>query len=79
LKSPITLTRCAFGAHTAKCTPVTLPRSAVRAQLLPGAIVRALAEEMQIEVAQQLTELIRVLYLALCIYPRESEAVRRSG
>ena len=23
LKSPMTLTRCAFGAQTAKCTPVT--------------------------------------------------------
>ena len=25
LKSPMTLTRCALGAHTAKCTPVTPP------------------------------------------------------
>jgi hypothetical protein len=25
LKSPTTLTRCAFGAHTEKCTPVTPP------------------------------------------------------
>ena len=51
LKSPMTLTRWALGAHTAKCTPGRIAdRHQMRAELLPRAVVRALAEQVQVEV-----------------------------
>ena len=65
LKSPMTLTRCAFGAQTAKCTPrLVADRHAMRAKPLPRAIVRALGEQVQVEIAQYRAESIRVADLA---------------
>ena len=64
LKSPITLTRSAFGAHTAKCTPVVEPDvDAVRAELLEGAVMRAFAEQVQIEIGQHAAVAIRIVDL----------------
>ena len=65
LKSPITLTRSALGAHTAKTTP----RGAavvddVRAELLIRAEVVALVEKLQVQVAQDGQEAVRVATLA---------------
>ena len=64
LKSPITLTRSAFGAHTAKCTPVVVADGdAVRAELLERAVVRALAEQVQIEVGEHAAVAVRIVDL----------------
>ena len=63
LKSPITLTRSAFGAHTAKCTPVVVPGDAVRAELLERAVVRALAEQVQIEIGEHAAVAVRIVDL----------------
>ena len=64
LKSPMTLTRSALGAHTAKCTPVVdADRDAMRAELLEGAVVRPFAEQMQIEVGQHAAVAIRIVDL----------------
>ena len=64
LKSPITLTRSAFGAHTAKCTPVVVPDGdAVRAELLERAVVRAFAEQVQIEIGEHAAVAIRIVDL----------------
>ena len=72
----MTLTRCALGAHTAKCTPVTPPIvSAVRAELLPRAVVRALAEQMQVEVGQDLAELVGIDDVARDVAFVHAEAV----
>ena len=50
LKSPMTLTCSAFGAHTAKCTPgCAVDLAPMRAELLVGAMQRAFVEQMQIE------------------------------
>ena len=53
-KSPTTLTRRAFGAHTAKLTPATPSIGAnVRAELLPEPPVRSFVEEMEVDVAKR--------------------------
>ena len=57
LKSPTTLTRWAFGAQTAKCTPSEAPiRIGMGAELLVNAGVIALAEKIQIEIADDAAE-----------------------
>ena len=64
LKSPMTLTRSAFGAQTAKCTPVVdADGDAVRAELLERAVVRALAEQVQIEVGEHAAVAVRIVDL----------------
>ena len=66
LKSPTTLTRSAFGAHTAKCTPVVgAEADAVRAELLERPVVRAFAEQMQIEVGEHAAVAVRIVDLDL--------------
>ena len=65
LKSPTTLTRSAFGAHTAKYVPVDFADGQrMRAELLEGAIVIALAEQVQIELAHHLPVAIGIVDLA---------------
>ena len=73
----MTLTRCALGAHTAKCTPVTPPIvMTMRAELLPRAQVRALAEQVQVEVRQDLAELIGIGDLARASVFMRAESIR---
>ena len=65
LKSPITLTRSALGAHTAKTTPCgAAVLDDVRAELLIGAEVVALVEKLQVQVAQDGQKAVRVAALA---------------
>jgi hypothetical protein len=65
LKSPITLTRCAFGAQTAKCTPgESFDGVAAAPEFLPRAVVSALGEQMQIEIGQDRPEAVRIDGLA---------------
>ena len=77
LKSPITLTRSALGAQTAKCTPVVEPiRDAVRAELLEDPKVPALAEQVEIEIAEDTSVPIRIVDLDHVIAgKREPKAV----
>ena len=57
-------TRCAFGAQTANATPSTPSIVArVRAEHLPQAAVRALAEQVQVDVAERRQEAIRIVAL----------------
>ena len=64
LKSPITLTRSAFGAHTAKCTPVVEP---IVIRCAPSfskiAKVRAFAEQVEIEIGEDASVAIRIVDL----------------
>ena len=64
LNSPTTLTRIAFGAHTAKATPSTPSRRhRVRAEPFVEAAVGALAEEVDVEFAEDRREAVGVLRL----------------
>ena len=64
LKSPTTLTRWAFGAQTAKCTPSESPmRMRMRAERVVDVFVAALAEQVEIEVADDAAVAIRVVDL----------------
>ena len=54
LKSPITETASAFGAHTAKYVPVSFAiANHMRAELLPQIVVRAFVEQVQVVVREQ--------------------------
>ena len=64
LKSPTTLTRCALGAHTAKCTPRTPAIFAhMCAQFFVVLVVRAFAEKIKVVVGEQWRERVRVVSL----------------
>ena len=77
LKLPTTLTRRAFGAHTAKCTPVRMPCViGVRAQLVEGLQVRAFAEQVNVERREHGTVAIRIVDLARrSVGPLQAQAV----
>src|SRR6188508_1113415 len=64
LKSAMTLTRCALGAHGEVNAGDATDRHDVRAELLPRAQVRPLAEQMEVVVREDLTELIGIGDLA---------------
>ena len=65
LKSPTTLTRRAFGAHTTKATPSTPSMTQrMRAKLVVETQMLAFAEEMEVEVGQNGREAIGVVDLA---------------
>ena len=54
LKSPTTLTARAFGAHTANAVPVgPVDRARMRAERVPQPLVAALADQVQVELAER--------------------------
>ena len=62
----MTRTPRAFGAHTAKDVPVTGPsggvvRADVRAEHLPELLVPALADQVQVDLAERRQEAVRVV------------------
>jgi hypothetical protein len=62
LNGPTTLTRSAFGAHTAKRVPSSPSRvTGMRAELVVDAVVIALAEQVQVEVRQLRREVVGVV------------------
>ena len=62
LKSPTTRMPRALGAHTAKATPVTrLVRADVRAEDLPELLVPALADQVQVDLAEGRQEPVGVV------------------
>ena len=64
LKSPTTLTRRAFGAHTAKATPSTPSIVArMRAEPLEDAAVAALGHEVDVDLAEHRREAVGIVGL----------------
>ena len=80
-KSPTTLTRRAFGAHTAKLTPCdAVDRPRMRAELLPELAMRAFVEEMKVDVAERREKAVWVAALPGCaVRDSESASDSRSG
>ena len=80
LKSPTTLTRLALGAHTAKVTPsISVDARRVGAELFVDAVVRALAEQVQVIAGQRGGEPVGVLDLpdmAALVHHAEAIGVR---
>ena len=65
-KSPVTRTPCAVGAHTAKLVPVTGPggrvvAAHVRAEHVPQPLVAALADQVQVDLAERGQPAVRVV------------------
>ena len=64
LKSPMTLTRSALGAHTAKCTPVAAPRwIRCASSFLERAVERSFGKEMEIEIGQDAAVAVGIVEL----------------
>ena len=62
LKSPTTRTDRAFGAQTANDVPVTaLMHADMRAEVPPEALVPALAQQVQIQLAHRRPEAVRIV------------------
>ncbi len=70
MKLPTTLTRWALGAHTANDTPAnSLDFHHVRAQLFVRLVVRALAQQVKVEVRKHGRKSVGVFKLKLIAFP----------
>ena len=81
LKSPVTLTTSAFGAHTAKRTPSTPSHShQVRAQRAIAFVVGAFAVQVQLEGREQGREAVGIVEIArFARIQRDADAVIAGG